>query len=460
MASTTNTCNICCENFNKSTCKPVICGFGDCNFECCKTCTRTYLMGTTADPHCMNCKKTWDDEFLIKNINKSFYEKDYKNHRKELLMERELSKLPETMIVAEREKKIIVEREKEAVIYAKIRELNKQLKILQEERSAINDNIRNIKYGNDGKTDDRKKFVMSCRNDNCRGYLSTQYKCELCEMHTCPDCLELIGHDKNVEHTCNPDNVSSAQMIKKETKGCPSCGVRIFKISGCSQMWCTECKVAFDYQTGKIDTGIVHNPHYYAHMSEINQGNAPRNPGDVLCGGLISVRHLQHAIFTVIQLTKSNTDLIEQLRVIHQVSSHITHLELPQSRRYVRDLVDTENIRVNYILGKIDKKDVGTKIYQIDKKRKIENSILHLYELLSVVCIENFNILLNIALNKDDKLLKTPKDYCKLVKEKIALLNNLRIYCNDEFSKISLTYNRQTLFIDNNWEMHRIKYTN
>ena len=66
MASTTNTCNICCENFNKSTCKPVICGFGDCNFECCKTCTRTYLMGTTADPHCMNCKKTWDDEFLIK----------------------------------------------------------------------------------------------------------------------------------------------------------------------------------------------------------------------------------------------------------------------------------------------------------------------------------------------------------------------------------------------------------
>lgn len=458
MAST-NTCNICCENFNKSTCKPVICGFGDCGFECCKSCVRTYLMGTTADPHCMNCKKTWDDEFLIKNINKSFYEKDYKNHRKELLMERELSKLPETMIVAEREKKIIGEREKEAVIYAKIRELNKQLKILQEERSSINDNIRNIKYGNDGKTDDRKKFVMSCRNDNCRGYLSTQYKCNLCEMHTCPDCLELIGPDKNVEHTCNPDNVSSAEMIKKETKGCPSCGVRIFKISGCSQMWCTECKVAFDYHSGKIDSGIVHNPHYYAHMAEINQGNAPRNPGDVLCGGLISLRQLQYAINSVIKLTKSNTDLIERLRVIHQVTSHITYLELPQSRTNVRNLVDTENIRVDYIIGKIDKKDVGAKIYQIDKKRKIENSLLHLYELLSVVGIENFNILFDIAINKDDKSLKTPRDFCNFVKQKITLLNNLRIYCNDEFSKISLTYNRKTLFIDDNWEMHKIKYT-
>ena len=457
MISTT-TCNICCEKFNKSTCKSVVCGFGDCGFKCCKTCTRTYLMGTTSDPHCMNCKKTWDDDFLIKNLNKSFYEKDYKNHRKELLMERELSKLPETMIVAERENKLIVEREKDAVILGKIKELNKQLRILQEERKFINDNILKIKYY-DNKIDERKKFIMSCRNDNCRGYLSSQYKCDLCDMHTCPHCLELIGPNKNIEHTCNPDNVSSAEMIKKETKGCPSCSVRIFKISGCSQMWCTECKVAFDYHTGKIDNGIVHNPHYYAHMAEMNEGNAPRNPGDVLCGGLITVRKLQSAVKTVIDLTNSNTDLIEQLLVIHQVTSHITYLELPQLRRYVRNLVDTENIRVNYILGKIDKKEVGTKIYQIDKKRKIENSLLHLYELISVVGIENFNILLNIAINKDDKSLKTPQDYCNFVKQKITLLNNLRTYCNDEFSKISITYNRKTLFIDENWEMHKIKYT-
>ena len=29
------------------------------------------------------------------------------------------------------------------------------------------------------------------------------------------------------------ENLKSAEMIKKETKGCPKCGVRIFKISGC-----------------------------------------------------------------------------------------------------------------------------------------------------------------------------------------------------------------------------------
>ena len=50
------TCNICCEKFNKSLNAKVICPFANCNFEACKTCTRTYLLGTTNDPHCMNCK--------------------------------------------------------------------------------------------------------------------------------------------------------------------------------------------------------------------------------------------------------------------------------------------------------------------------------------------------------------------------------------------------------------------
>ena len=104
---------------------------------------------------------------------------------------------------------------------------------------------------------------MACPNNTCRGYLSTQYKCDLCELFTCPDCLEIIGYSQNEPHTCDPNNVASAEMIKKDTKPCPQCGVRIHKIQGCNQMWCTQCKIAFDYATLKIDNGVVHNPHYY-----------------------------------------------------------------------------------------------------------------------------------------------------------------------------------------------------
>ena len=84
----------------------------------------------------------------------------------------------------------------------------------------------------------------------------------------------------------------SAKLIKQETKPCPTCGVRIYKISGCDQIWCVECKVAFSWKTGIIDKGVIHNPHFYEHMKNNNNGIAPRNPHDEVCGGLISVYQL------------------------------------------------------------------------------------------------------------------------------------------------------------------------
>ena len=100
-----DTCSVCCENYNKSTNKPISCEYGDCEFKSCKSCIRQYLLSTTNDPHCMNCKKAWSQNFLITKLNRSFISNDYKVHRKTLLLEREISKLPETIIIAEKVKK-------------------------------------------------------------------------------------------------------------------------------------------------------------------------------------------------------------------------------------------------------------------------------------------------------------------------------------------------------------------
>ena len=451
-------CAICCDKYNLSTRKEVKCDYTDCEFSCCKTCVRTFLLGTTADPSCMNCKKPWNEKFLVANLNRTFCDKEYKTHRKDLLVEREISKLPETMEAAERTKKVEVEEEKGRVIREMINTINKELKTLKLENQICNNRIYHIRSGTkEATTSERRKFIMACPNNSCRGYLSTQYKCDICELYTCPQCIEIIGYNKTDEHICNPENVASAELIKKDTKPCPQCGIRIFKISGCSQMWCTECKVAFDYNTLKIDTGLVHNPHYYQHLAQQNNGQAPRNPEDILCGGLCTVTHLQRVIFA--KLKTGIPDEIELYTTqtyigdMHRTVSHITHYELPNARREVRTLLDTQELRVNYILGKRNKKEFNKKefaaiIYKRDTQRKKYTELLHIYELFSVVGIENFNLFVNTI----------SSDYVNIINMKILEFDNLRIYCNKELAKISVAYNHKAVYINDLWQIESKKY--
>ena len=357
-----------------------------------------------------------------------------------------------------KKKKITVEEAKALIVKEKINDVKKKLKKLHNEQYTHINNIYKIRHGTFDIEKEVRKFIMSCPNNDCRGYLSTQYKCELCELFTCHDCLELIGYNKTDPHECNPNSVASAETIRKETKPCPNCGIRIFKISGCSQMWCTECKVAFDYKTGKIDTGTIHNPHYYNHMRQQNNGHVPRNPHDIVCGGLYPVYQL-NKVYEKITLAKpEHPEIINKcIANMHRSISHIGNYELIRFRQYVRQNNNTEKIRVNYILGNIDRKKMSEQIYQQDNLRKKYTELLHLYELINVVGIENINSFIQPT-GQFNRI--KPNDLLELVIEKINILENLRTYCNSEFQKISLRYSHKVMFINEQWIINSIKYKN
>ena len=436
-----DTCFICCETYNKSTKSQVTCYFDDCNYSSCKACIRMYLLNSTNDPHCMNCKKQWNEIFVIQSLNRAFIDNDYKKHRKNLLVEREISKLPETMNDAEKYTKIQEEKKKIKENSEKMALLRKELSNLNQINYNHNLNIRKIQ----SKQCEKKKFIMSCPNNECRGFLSTQYKCDLCNYYTCPDCHEIIGYTKNDEHICNKDSVESAKLIKQETKPCPSCGIRIYKISGCDQMWCTECKVAFSWKSGLIDKGVVHNPHFYQHMRNNNNGAAPRNPHDEVCGGLISVYQMRiYIINKVINLPSISQKLVN----IHRVISHITYNNLVQSRENVRRYQDFKELRILYILNKKTKAEMGKQIYRSDNLRKKYTELLHIDELFSVVGIETFNTLVNYQGN----------DFIKEIEYQTSNLDKIRIYCNNEYKKISANYNHKVMNITSNWLVTNNKY--
>ena len=131
---------------------------------------------------------------------------------------------------------------------------------------------------------EKRAFVRACPHDACKGFLSTAWKCGLCENWTCPTCHEVKGPEKDAAHTCDPNNVATAELLARDSRNCPKCAAGIFKINGCDQMWCTQCHTAFSWRTGRVETHMVHNPHYYEYQ-RAHGTPLPRAVGDVPCGG-------------------------------------------------------------------------------------------------------------------------------------------------------------------------------
>jgi hypothetical protein len=283
-------CIVCCEKYNRSTHIPIACQA--CGFEACRQCHSTFILDPANQiPNCMECHKEMPREFLVENFTQKFVTQDWKKHRETVMFQKEKALLPTRQRVAELVRRKDVLRDEEAVLAAKIAELEAQRRTIATEKQRIDHRIRvgpaaDAEGGAAAGGAQRAAFVRPCPNTeaNCRGFLSTQWKCNLCNMWACKDCHEIKGAEQDTEHTCHPDNLASAKLIDAETRGCPKCGARVFKISGCNQMFCTACNdCAFDWVTGRIET-VIHNPHYYEFQRQRNAGQAPRVAGDILCG--------------------------------------------------------------------------------------------------------------------------------------------------------------------------------
>lgn len=469
-----DSCFVCCEKFNKSTRAPIKCEKPDCGYTACKKCVRNYLLGTAQDPHCMQCNAAWNQQFMVKNLNKSFVTNDYNEHRKKQLLERELSKMPETMAFAADWKEAErIEKEDIREINKKIAELRKVWRDLELKRRDLGIHAHNLRSGTsgDGKKETRK-FMFPCPDEECRGFLSSAYKCELCSNYTCPNCFEIVGKTRDPpDHQCDPDMVKTAELIKKTTRACPKCGERIAKSSGCDQMWCVKCHTAFSYKTGAIDNGVVHNPHYFQYKRE--NGGVPRNPGDVVCGGVpqdawrvrnrlrqilsipndqpnmkcpscseITITGQQYAQLGIIPSTDKNScrdyHIILGKKYVSLVESiaHITNYELVATRNLIRTLADTRMLRVQYLLGDEDKDSMTDTLISMDKRRRKNQELVHIYELVSAVGIELINqlrmIVLDLGLDKET--------LCSEMSKKFEEVDRFAYYINEQFKIIGVTF--------------------
>jgi len=261
-------CPVCCDKYTVQLRKAVTCPY--CEYTSCSVCLKKYLTEGTLDAHCMGCRRAWNDEFLDLNFTRAFRIGPYKKHREDVLMEREIAILPTRQPRVEAKLKM---RE----VNAQMGDVNKRLQELDTQRSRVLReshilSARITRYtaesegrappawtlteGEKAATPERAKFIMKCPDGECRGFLSTAYKCGTCQMWACPDCLVVKGKDKDAEHTCDPGQKESVALIVKESRPCPKCGERISKVDGCFAadvevlLWNGQTKMSQDIVLG------------------------------------------------------------------------------------------------------------------------------------------------------------------------------------------------------------------
>jgi hypothetical protein len=247
------TCIICAENYNNSFHKPIKCEY--CDFEACKKCCQTYLINEN-DPKCMSneCNRQWTHQFISNHFSKTFINNDLKLHYEKILFDKQRALMPSTQPLVEN----ILRREEYQ------RKINAAYNVVREAKNNLN--AVQIEYNifvRSGHTNEntRSVFIRACPDSECRGFLSSQWKCGICSKWTCPTCHEVKGMERDVEHTCNPDNVATANLLNSDTKPCPKCGEGIFKIDGCFAantpilMWDGSIKMSQNIALGDILVG-------------------------------------------------------------------------------------------------------------------------------------------------------------------------------------------------------------
>ena len=348
-------CNICIEKYNNSSHLPVQCEF--CEFICCRKCCETYILDNNDYASCMECKKQWDRKSLLCKFTRKFVEQDYKKHCENLLFNVEKVLLPATQPIIENMKK---KEEMQKEMNEILKQIHKLRTIYYQYDSSIKNNT----------IDSKKIFIKKCPKESCRGFLSTQWKCGLCDYWTCPDCHELKGLDKNTDHTCKNENIETVKLLAKDSKSCPGCSIMIFKIEGCPQMFCTQCKTVFDWRTGRIDTGTVHNPHYFEWLRR-NGKQQDRNPLDIQCG-----REIDHTFISQMQRIGIKRDV--NIKYFENISRELIHIRFVELPRFISDrLTNNQDLRVQFLQGNLNENEfkhlLQKRTKKLEKDKEISN---------------------------------------------------------------------------------------
>ena len=391
-------CTICCEALNRTTRRPVTCPF--CPYSACTSCVQKFLL-TVDGPECMTCRRPWNPDMIDASpLPRSFVLGDLKKHREHVLLERERALLPATQGAVRREDERKVLAKHIATLRHELDASKRRLDVLRWRENRLRRGIEDADAdaddgdgGGPSKEKEKRAFVRPCPAENCRGFLTSAFRCGLCDVKVCPKCHVAVGQDpRQQQHACDPSVVESVRAIKKDCRPCPKCGAMIHRIEGCNQMFCTApgCNTAFDWASLKVlNTRHVHNPHLFEYQRRLalSSGEPSAGPPAVI---LLPDCHAGPNFPTVAELTRAvsvrcdrNRRRVSTSKIggeVLQLLRFAIHMHEHEMTLYpaAPDVIDptvNEDIRKRFLRGDIDEAKLSKMLQAREKARRRRDAI-------------------------------------------------------------------------------------
>ena len=434
-------CPICLESVKKT----VLCN--GCEYKTCVSCMQTFILSRPRDAHCMNCGLVFSRDFLSDHLQKVFMQKSYKDHLQEVRFAEVQLRLPETIpyihLLEQYEQvskelhqitfqmhQLKLQKEQTELLLTRIRR-NKER--MREGRPVIPVGHEETKQPSEEDERARQRYTRPCVSDHCRGFVDRQGICGLCQSQLCLHCN--IAKNTDLEHVCKPEDLESWDHILQSTRPCPKCHVRIHRISGCNQMWCPQCQTAFNYRTGEIEKGPVHNPHYFEWLRRNNPTNLQGVPQDV-CNRQRGVAPHTYMLQNIMRLHRSYfpNDIQDKILLWIRYITHVRAVDI-RSIETIISLDPTLDLRVQYLQKRIEpalfKKKIQERYKKRDKYREyrdilttfVEVATDQFWNLHDEPKFFDYNTLTELLEFSNLAILRLNKSY----QSKISLLNPIKV---------------------------------
>jgi hypothetical protein len=184
-------------------------------------------------------------------------------------------------------------------------------------------------------------------------------------------------------------------------------------------MFCVECHTAFSWTTGQQVHGVIHNPHYYEFLRKQGNGVAPRNAGDIPCGGLPYYHTLLNSLSRVSKFTQNI------VISIHRITAEINDERLGRFQGHF-DANDNGDLGVKYLLKEMNKEEMKAELVKRENKR---NKHLAIRGILEMFVTTSTMMLIEIVNNPP----KSEEEF----KDRMTAFQNLKSYANENLLRVS-----------------------